>query len=192
MDKVQMAAGTDLVPMPVVLVATVADGRPNVMTAAWVTKVCSEPPMVALAIGHGQHTNRGIRQTGEFTLNVPGLELVERADACGLVSGREADKAALFELVHGALDSAPMLAECGLSFECRVTQAVELPKDTLFIAEVVAVHADERILTDGALDADKLRPFTLAMPEQRYRGLGEAGPAAFEAGRQLADSARGA
>lgn len=185
-----MAAGTDLVPMPVVLVATVTDGLPNVMTAAWVSRVHSEPPMVAISIGNQQHTNRGIRQTGEFTINVPGLDLVERADACGLVSGREADKAGQFELVHGVLDLAPMLAECGLNLECRVARTVELPNDTLFIAEIVAVHADEGVLTDGAIDADKLRPFALVMPEQRYRGLGGAGPRAFETGRQLADASR--
>jgi flavin reductase (DIM6/NTAB) family NADH-FMN oxidoreductase RutF len=189
--RVQIVTKTELVPMPVVLLATVTDGRPNVMAAAWVTQVNSEPPMVAISLGRKQHTNRGVKQTGEFTINVPGTQLVEKVDLCGLVSGRDVDKGSQFELVRGVLEHAPMLAECALGFECRVTQTLELPTDTMFLAEVVAVHADEGVLTEGSLDVGKLRPFTLVMPESTYRELGPVAARAWDAGRALAERLRG-
>jgi flavin reductase (DIM6/NTAB) family NADH-FMN oxidoreductase RutF len=45
--------------------------------------------------------------------------------------------------VKGQVVSCPIIDESPLSIECKVTQIVELGSHDMFIAEVVAVNADE-------------------------------------------------
>ena len=45
------------------------------------------------------------------------------------------------------------MAECPVNIECRVVDTIHLPSHTLFIAEVVALHALEAILNErGEVD----------------------------------------
>lgn len=45
-----------------------------------------------------------------------------------------------------AVVGAPLLAECPVNVECRVQQQISLPSHTLFVAAVVALHAEEIVL----------------------------------------------
>jgi flavin reductase (DIM6/NTAB) family NADH-FMN oxidoreductase RutF len=173
MAKKNIGKAFDIYPMPVVIVGTVTDDKPNFMTAAWITKLNSTPPLVGLSIGHGQHTAKGIQQTGEFSINVPSVDEMVLTDYLGLVHGYAEDKSAHVEIFQGALKAAPMVRQCPLTMECRLTQVVELPKDYLFIGEVMSVYASEAVLTDGRVDPVKLRPFVLTMPTTGYWALGE-------------------
>jgi hypothetical protein len=62
---------------------------------------------------------------------------------------------------------------------------VDLPVEELFIAEIVAARADEDCLTDGVPDIEKIRPFTLTMPDNRYWTVGPQAGAAWSAGKRL-------
>jgi flavin reductase (DIM6/NTAB) family NADH-FMN oxidoreductase RutF len=188
MAKKNIGKQFDIFPMPVVLVGTVTDGKPNFMTAAWVTKLNSTPPMVGVSLGERQHTAKGIRQSGEFSLSYPSVDQAVLADYLGLVHGYEEDKTAHLEIFTGALGSAPMVRECPVSVECRLLQTVELPHDFFFIGEVVNVYARESVLTDGKIDPVKLRPFVLTMPGNAYWALGDYIGPAWEIGKVLQKS----
>jgi len=185
MAKKNLGRRFDICPMPVVIVGTMTDGKPNFMTAAWLTKVHSDPPLLALSLGERQHTAKGIRQTGEFSLSYPSVDQAVLADYMGLVHGDKVDKSEGVEIFMGSLESAPMVRECPVSLECRVTQTVDLPHDYLFIAEVLNVYATESVLTDGKIDPHKLRPFTLTMPDNSYWALGERVGTAWDIGKTL-------
>ena len=185
MAKRNIGKSFNIFPMPVVIVGTVTDGRPNFMTAAWVTKLNSDPPLVGLSLGRRQHTAKGIQQVGEFGLSYPSVEQMVLTDYLGLVHGYEEDKTAHIEIFQGALESAPMVRQCPVTLECRLTQTVELPKDLFFIGEVANVYASESVLTDGKVDAVKLRPFVLTMPGNTYWALGEQVGEAWSAGKAL-------
>jgi flavin reductase (DIM6/NTAB) family NADH-FMN oxidoreductase RutF len=107
------------------------------------------------------------------------------ADYLGLVHGYEEDKAAQIDIFQGALESAPMVRQCPVTVECRLIQTVDLPKDLFFIGEVANVYASEAVLTDGKVDAIKLRPFVLTMPGNTYWALGEQVGEAWSIGRAL-------
>ena len=184
MEKVRLDPEI-LPPMPVTLVGAMALGRPNFMAAAWVTRVGHKPPLVGVSINHRQFTGQGIRETGTFSLCLPGPDLVDRTDYCGLVSGRTVDKAALFDVFYGALETAPMIRECPLCLEVRLSQVVELPAHGLFLGEIVAGWADGEILTDGRPDVAKYRPLVLTMPDNRYWTLGEVVADAWSVGKTL-------
>ena len=86
MDKVRLADQKDFgFLMPVVLVGSEVDGRSAYLTAAWVTRVESSPPKIAVALAP-HHTNLGIEKNSEFSINVPGKDLVNKVDYCGIVS----------------------------------------------------------------------------------------------------------
>ncbi|HLA81482.1 MAG TPA: flavin reductase family protein [Thermoleophilia bacterium] len=191
MAKKNIGRAFDIYPMPVVMIGTVVDDKPNFMTAAWITKLNTTPPLVGLSLGHGQHTAKGIKQTGEFSVNFPSVEQAVLADYCGLVHGYAEDKSAHIDIFRGALKAAPMVRQCPLTAECRLTQIVELPKDFLFIGEVMSVYASEAILTDGHVDPVKLRPFVLTMPGNDYWALGERIGDAWSIGKALVKPAEG-
>jgi flavin reductase (DIM6/NTAB) family NADH-FMN oxidoreductase RutF len=185
MAKKNIGKRFDLYPMPVVIVGTVTDGKPNFMTAAWLTKLHSDPPLLGLSLGERQHTAKGIRQTGEFSLSYPSVEQATLADYLGLVHGDKEDKAEHVEIFNGSLESAPMVRACPVSLECRVTQTIDLPHDYVFIAEVMNVYATESVLTEGKIDPLKLRPFMLTMPDNSYWALGERVGSAWDMGKAL-------
>lgn len=185
MVKKNLGRGFNIYPMPVVIVGTVTDGKPNFMTVAWITKLNTDPPLVGISLGHKQHTAKGIQQTGQFSVSYPSVDQAVLADYCGLVHGYDENKAAQVDIFRGALESAPMVRQCPLTMECRLSRTVELPKDSFFIGEVANVYASEAVLTDGAVDVAKLRPFVLTMPGNSYWALGERVGDAWSMGKTL-------
>lgn len=185
MPKTRIAAGLFVPPMPVALVGTQVDGVANFMTAAWLTRVNFDPPMLAVAIGVGHHTPKGILKHRTFSVCLPATDLVEKTDYCGLVSGKRVDKSGLFEVFYGDLETAPLIAECPLCVECLLAQVVELPTNLLMIGNIAGVFADESILTDGRPDPAKFAPFVLTMPDNHYWTLGTAVGQAWSAGNAL-------
>jgi len=78
MPKVSIAPGLFSPPMPVSLVGALVDSKPNFMTVAWLVRVNFDPPMLAVAIGPGHHTPRGIRENKTFSVCLPGAALLQR------------------------------------------------------------------------------------------------------------------
>jgi len=185
MAHVEIANNAYPFPMPVVVVGAMVEGRPNLMAVAWVSRVEPRPPMIAVAMGKRHYTNVGIHETKAFSVNIPGVDLLEKVDYCGLVSGRTVDKSEVFTIETGAATGAPLIAECPVVMECRLERVVDLPNEELFIGEIVSVRADEGCLTDGTPDIEKVRPFTLTMPDNRYWSLGAETGKAWEAGKRL-------
>ena len=78
--------------MPMTVVGATVKGQPNYLAVAWVCRVNASPPMMGVALGKGHHTNKGIREHKEFSVNVPGADLIKAVDYVGLVSGEKVDK----------------------------------------------------------------------------------------------------
>lgn len=183
MEKREIGQQALLYPMPMVVVGADIGDRPNFMPVAWVTRVSAREPRLAVAMNKTHATNEGIREHGEFGLSIPHVELVAQVDHCGLVSGKREDKSQCFSVVRGTLAHAPMAGECRLTMELRVLQTVDLDSHELFVGAVVATYADDEVLTDGAPDVVKVRPYSLTMPDNRYWALGEQVGKAWSDGR---------
>lgn len=182
----KIAIGNDVfTPMPVTLVGANVGGKANFMTVAWITRVNTHPPMLALAINRARHTHLGIRETETFSVCLPSADIVENTDYCGLVSGRDTDKSNIFEVFYGETKTAPMIKECPLCLECKVIEKVELPTHDLFIGEIVGAYTEERYLTDGKIDIKKINPLLLTMRDNNYWTMGNLVGKAWNIGLKL-------
>ncbi len=188
MGKINLGPNAYIYPMPVTLVGAMVAERANFLAVAWVMRVSMKPPLLAVALNKAHFTPQGIRQHRTFSVNFPGADLMDKADYCGLVSGRKVDKSGLFRVFFGELETAPLIAECPLGLECRLYQVVELPANDLFIGEIVAAYADEDCLTDGQPDIAKLNPLVLTMPDNNYWTVGGHAGRAWEAGKKLKEA----
>ncbi|MBU2621654.1 MAG: flavin reductase family protein [Proteobacteria bacterium] len=185
MNKIRIDTnGVFLYPMPMVLVGALVEGKANFMAVGWASRVNFKPPLFAVALGH-HHTNKGIEENAEFSINIPGVQLIEKTDYCGLVSGSKTDKSEVFDVFYGELKKAPLIAECPICISCTVFNTVKLPFDTLYIGEPKEIFTEEKYLTDGKPDIKKINPFTLSMPDNNYWSVGENLGKAWSIGKGL-------
>jgi len=162
-------------PLPALMVSCGTIEHPNIVTVAWTGTLCSDPPMCYISLRKERYSHGIISASGEFVLNITTEELVRATDWCGVKSGRDADK---FKEMHltpesAQLVQAPLIAESPLNIECRVEEVRELGSHDMFIARVVAVDAEERLIdrTTGAFQLNHARP--VAYSHGKYYGLGE-------------------
>ena len=149
MGKQSWKPGNMLYPLPVVLVSAAdEEGNTNVLTVAWAGTVCSDPPMVSVSIRPERYSYRMIKETGEFVINLTTEELAYATDYCGVVSGRDAKKNKNMHLtpVKGDVVKAPLIKESPVNIECIVKDIKSLGSHDMFIAQVAAVHVDEKYM----------------------------------------------
>ena len=168
--------GNFLYPVPAVMVSCRdSEGNPNIITVAWAGTVCSDPPMLSISVRKSRYSHDLIQKTGIFVVNLTTEKLVKAADFCGVRSGREVDKFRECGLTPGkgqALDC-PTIEESPVSLECRVKQILELGSHDLFLAEVVCVQAEDRLLDEKGrfhMEDAKLAAYS----HGTYYGLGTA------------------
>lgn len=143
--KILWKPGTMLYPIPAVLVSCgVYGGKQNILTVAWTGVVCSEPPMLSISIRPGRFSYDMIRKNGEFAINLTTAAMAPMVDWCGVKSGRDLDKFKEMKLTATPARHirAPLIAESPVNLECRVKEIRELGSHHMFIAEILAVHAE--------------------------------------------------
>jgi flavin reductase (DIM6/NTAB) family NADH-FMN oxidoreductase RutF len=171
--KVSKPGSTALYPLPAVLVSCGVE-RPNIVTLAWVGTLCSDPPSLGIGVRPERHSHSLIADAGEFVVNLPSAAQVGIVDYCGQVSGRDVDKWASCGLTPAPAQSVrvPLIAECPVALECRVSQQLSIGTHDLFVGEVLAVQADEEMLGERG-QVDFAHADLLAYAGGHYRRLGE-------------------
>ena len=167
--KVKKSPWPALFPCPVVLVTSIdSNGKPNIITLAWAGTVCSEPPTVGLGIRPQRYSYRLIEDSGELVVNIPTKDLLKEADYCGVVSGKNVDKFSETGLTPEPAEKVkpPLIKECPVNLECVVKEKIPLGVHHLFLAEIVLVHIDQKILSEkGNIEFTKITPFVYNLRE---------------------------
>ncbi|MHB1127833.1 MAG: flavin reductase family protein [Bacillota bacterium] len=160
---------TALYPVPTVLVTCVHEkAEPNIITIAWTGTMNSDPPMVYVSVRPSRHSYHMLKESGEYTINIPSAQLVKEVDYCGIVSGRDTNKFKDTGLtpLSATRVKAPLIKECPVNLECVVRQILPLGSHDAFIGEIVAVHISQDLLTDkGRLDVGAARPYAFCGSE---------------------------
>ena len=146
MAKQLWKPGNMIYPLPAVMVSvTDGEGHDNIITVAWTGTVFTNPAMAYISVRPSRYSYDMIRKTGEFVINLTTEKLAFATDFCGVRSGRDVDKFRKLNLTKEKAQfvSAPMIGEAPVSIECRVREVKELGSHDMFLADVLAVHADE-------------------------------------------------
>jgi flavin reductase (DIM6/NTAB) family NADH-FMN oxidoreductase RutF len=187
--KQSLGAKTLAFPTPVWVVGTYdADGKANIMTAAWAGICCSKPPCVAVSLRKATYSYGSIISRQAFTVSVPHEKHVKEADYVGMASGRDVDKFAVTGLtaVKSDLVDAPYVAEFPLVLECRLLHTLEIGLHTLFVGEILDVKADVAVLGEQALpEVEKVRPILFGPEVRAYHGVGGYLGKAFAIGKEF-------
>lgn len=163
-----------LSPVPAALVSCGTLQTPNVLTIGWTGIVCTHPPMTYISVRPQRYSYDIIKNSGEFVINLTTAAMCRQTDLCGVKSGKDTDKFALcgFHPVPSHEISAPLIEECPVSLECRVTESKELGTHTMFLAEIVGVDIDDDYIDEnGRLDMKKCGLMAYAHGE--YFSLGK-------------------
>lgn len=162
MEKQLWKPGNMLYPLPVVMVSvTDGQGHDNIITVAWAGTVCSDPPMLSVSVRPNRYSYPMLRETGEFVVNLVTEELVYAADYCGVKSGKDLDKFQELKLTKLSADQvkAPLIGESPVNLECRVSQRIPLGTHDMFLAQIVAVHADRQYMDEkGKFHLEQAKP----------------------------------
>lgn len=150
MAKIAWKGGALLAPVPPVMVSCGTMEHPNIITVAWTGLINTQPPRLSISVRPGRYSYHLIRESGEFVVNLTPTRLIRAADLCGMYTGAKVDKFRKAQLTPEPAQSVacPLIAECPLSLECRVTDVLPQGTHDLFLADIVAVDVDESVL-DG-------------------------------------------
>jgi flavin reductase (DIM6/NTAB) family NADH-FMN oxidoreductase RutF len=143
---------------PTVLVSAAHEGQRNIMAAAWAMPLDFLPPKVTVVLDKSVWTRTLLEGSGTFVINVPTVSQVDIVETVGSTSGLEIsgeqglDKFKAYNLstFDGEVVEAPLLEGCVAWLECRLLPEPHNQNQyDLFIGEVVAAWADERVFSDG-------------------------------------------
>lgn len=158
MVKTVWKPGTMLYPLPPVMVTCGTVEKPNVLTIAWTGIINSEPAMTYISVRPSRFSYDIIKETKEFVINLSTEKMLKAVDFCGVKSGKDTDKLKETGLTVLPAENikAPIIEQSPLSLECRVTEIKPLGSHDMFLAEIIAVHVDEKLLdANGRFELEK-------------------------------------
>jgi flavin reductase (DIM6/NTAB) family NADH-FMN oxidoreductase RutF len=143
--------------MPAAVISVGTGDKANLITLAYVGKMCSKPPIIAISIQPVRHSYQLIEELGEFVINYPTIKQLREMDYCGTRSGRNVNKWKELNLTKekGSVVSVPLVKEFPWNMECKVINRIELGTHVCYFGEVVAIHSDEDYLKNDRLDPEK-------------------------------------
>ena len=158
MGKVTWKPGTFEYPIPAAMVSCGTMEKSNIITVAWTGVINTNPAMVYISVRPERYSYEIIKESKEFVINLTNEQLAYATDWCGVKSGKDVDKFEKMSLTKQKANfvNCPMIEEAPVSIECKVKEIKKLGSHDMFIAEVLAVNADEKYFDrNGAFDISK-------------------------------------
>ncbi|MDP4090781.1 MAG: flavin reductase family protein [Bacillota bacterium] len=195
--KLQLGQTDIFFPVPAALIVGSFENKVDVATIAWVGMVSSTPPTIGISFDKSRYSLSLIRQSGYFTVNIPSADYYKETDYCGIVSGRNTDKASVagFSYYHGTRTKTPIIKECPFNLECKVTKEIELGSYIMLLGEIVETYIDEdkTIVQNGRakIDIEKVNPLVYCATVREYWKLDKKVGTAFNAGKDIVQNELG-
>ena len=174
MGKVMWTPGTFIYPLPAVMVSCGTMDKSNIITVAWTGILNTNPAKVYISVRPSRYSYNIIKEQGEFIINLTTKNLARATDWCGVKTGAKVDKFKELKLHKEKANfvKCPMIKESPVSVECKVTEVKEFGSHHMFVADVLAINADEKYIDDkGAFDISKCD--LIAYSNGHYYSLGK-------------------
>ncbi|HAM38383.1 MAG: hypothetical protein A2474_07490 [Elusimicrobia bacterium RIFOXYC2_FULL_34_12] len=144
---------------PIVLITSIdKNNEPNIMTIAWTSVINSEPPLVAIAVGNQAYSQKSIKESKEFVINIPDKKLMKSIIYCGNHSGENINKFGTLKLSPLKSDTIkpPKIKECFAHLECKVIKQYRYSDVLFFISKVVYADVEKKYF-DESIKTDKIK-----------------------------------
>ena len=148
-----------------------AKGHVNLAPYSFFNGFNYTPPIIGFSSTSRKDSIANIEETGEFVWNLATMDLAKQMNATAAHVARDVDEFKLAGLTAAPsrLVGVPRVAESPVSFECKLTQIIQLQaadgrkvNGWLTLGEVVAVHIDKSLIKDGVYQTALARPIVRA------------------------------
>ena len=178
-DRYKIATGTVL-PRPIAWVSTIgADGIPNLAPFSFFTVASSDPLTLLFSCSHKpdgskKDTWANAETSGEFVVNLTNQATAEAMNITATTFPHDVSEfdAAGLTTAPCRTVAAPRVLEAPVSFECKLTQIVEVGGNAVIFGAVQMIHIDDAVVADGKLDPGLLDPVA-RLGGMEYTKLGE-------------------
>lgn len=159
-----------IAPRPIAFASTIdKEGNPNLSPFSFFNVFSANPPIMIFSparsgrTGKTKNTLDNVLEVPEVVINVVNYDIVEQTS----LASTEYEKG-IDEFVKGgftkenSINIKPFrVKESPVQFECKVKEVIELGKEggagNLVVCEVLCMHINENVLTDGKIDQNKIR-----------------------------------
>jgi flavin reductase (DIM6/NTAB) family NADH-FMN oxidoreductase RutF len=148
-----------------------AKGNVNLAPYSFFNGFCYVPPIIGFSSTAWKDSVVNVKETGEFVWNLATMDLAKQMNATAAHVARDVDEFSIAGLTPAPskLVNVPRVAESPVSFECKLTQTIQLQwadgkkaDAWLTLGEVVAVHIDKAMIRDGVYQTALARPIVRA------------------------------
>ena len=148
-----------------------AKGNVNLAPYSFFNGFCYKPPIIGFSSTSRKDSVQNVEETREFVWNLATMELAKQMNATAAHVARDISEFDLAGLTPAPckLVGVPRVAESPVSFECKITQIIQLQgadgrkaEAWLTLGEVVAVHIDKAMIKDGVYQTALARPIVRA------------------------------
>ncbi|MEH6630395.1 MAG: flavin reductase family protein [Halopseudomonas aestusnigri] len=162
-----------VLPRPIAWLSTQsAEGVCNLAPYSFFNAFSDEPPIIGVGIAPDSRdegvkdTLTNILETEEFVFNLVSWEQRTEMNESSKPAPGHVDEfeAAGLEKLASNFIKPPRVKGAPVHFECKLFKTMELPNNTdgkhytLVLGEVIGMHIDGAYLTDGMVDATKMKP----------------------------------
>lgn len=163
-----------VVPRPIGWISTLgADGVVNLAPFSFFNALTGDPPCVMFCpngfkpgTAEPKDSLTNAEATGEFVFNLCTYDLREQMNATSAHEPASIDEMAAAGLAPADCENVkpPRVAAAPIALECKHLETVRLPPASsgapnhVVIGEVIGIHVDEAVISDGIIDIVKLRP----------------------------------
>ncbi len=122
------------------------DGKRSICPIGWKMTTSGAPYMMAISISPLRFTHSLIESSKSFVLAWPGEDLAKETYLCGTNSGRNVDKFKEYNLtaINASEVEAPLINECLVNMECKLSGTLTTGDHTIFSAEVVKLWVTDK------------------------------------------------
>jgi len=175
-----------ILPRPIAWVSTISeDGVVNLAPFSFFTGVTSSPPSLCFCPGRRSDTGArkdtlaNVEATGEFVVNMVPEALARHMNETATdfpPDVNEFEEAGVTPAPSRVV-APPRVSESPVNFECRRIDVVHVGPDgpgggAIVIGEIVMIHVDESVLSDGKVSSELLNPVA-RLGGLEYATLGE-------------------
>ena len=173
MARKSFKAGALTAPLPPVMVTVGDMENSNIITIGWTGILSTIPPRTYISVRPERHSYKLLKATGEFVINLTTAKQAREVDYVGIYTGAKVDKfkECGFTKEKATKINVPMIGECPISIECRVTDVISLGSHDMFLADILAVNVEKSLLEGEKLCIN--RAHLCAFAHGEYYKLGE-------------------